>query len=137
MPSIVSIIDIAKTCHEANRAYCRSLGDFSQSSWQEAPEWQQKSIISGVCAIIRDPQITPEDSHQNWMKQKILDGWTYDVIKDITAKTHPCLLPYDKLPKEQKAKDFIFGAIVRSLMHFCIDINQAFKNNESKNSLFP
>jgi hypothetical protein len=30
--------DIAKVCHETNRAYCETLGDNSQPPWEEAPE---------------------------------------------------------------------------------------------------
>jgi len=29
-------MNIAKVCHEANRAYCESIGDNSQLSWEDA-----------------------------------------------------------------------------------------------------
>ncbi len=32
---------IAKVCHEANRAYCQTIGDNSQLAWEQAEEWQQ------------------------------------------------------------------------------------------------
>ena len=34
---------IARVCHEVNRAYCQALGDDSQPTWEEAPEWQRAS----------------------------------------------------------------------------------------------
>ena len=40
--------DIARICHEANAAYCLSLGDTSQTDWDNAPDWQKKSAINGV-----------------------------------------------------------------------------------------
>jgi hypothetical protein len=41
-------IDIARVCHEVNRAYCTSLGDESQLPWDSAPQWQKDSAINGV-----------------------------------------------------------------------------------------
>lgn len=41
----VAIEKIAACCHEANRAYCRGLGDDSQVSWFDAPVWQKKSAF--------------------------------------------------------------------------------------------
>jgi len=29
--------------------------------------------------------------------------------------THPCMMPFDSLPPEQKLKDYLFAEIVRSL----------------------
>ena len=43
-----NVNEIARVCHEANRAYCINLGDTSQSSWDEAPEWQRISANTGV-----------------------------------------------------------------------------------------
>jgi hypothetical protein len=43
------------------------------------------------------------------------DGWKYGPVKDPEKKEHPCFVPYDRLPTEQKAKDYIFGAVVKSL----------------------
>lgn len=38
----------ARAAHEVNRAYCIALGDTSQPSWDEAPEWQRESAKKGV-----------------------------------------------------------------------------------------
>lgn len=56
----------------------------------------------------------PEASHLSWMKQKLEEGWVYGEVKDPEAKTHPCLVPFDQLPREQQAKDFIFRAVVHA-----------------------
>ena len=39
---------IARVCHEVNRAYCQALGDMSQPTWADAPEWQRSSARMGV-----------------------------------------------------------------------------------------
>ena len=109
------IINIAKVCHEANKSYCETIGDFSQVSWDEAPQWQKDSAIIGVRFHLGDPNSKPEDSHVSWSKEKIEQGWIYGEVKDPEKKTHPCLVPYNKLPKEQQLKDHLFLSIVRSL----------------------
>lgn len=107
---------VARVCHEVNRAYCLSIGDASQPAWDDAPDWQRASAKTGVAAIINNPDTTPEQSHEGWLTQKREDGWTYGAIKDATAKTHPCFVPYAELPLEQRTKDYLFGAVVRALV---------------------
>jgi len=104
---------IAKVCHEANRAYCQCLGDNSQVPWKEAPNWQRVSAVSGVINALAGA--SPEASHENWLKDKLLDGWKYGEKKDSEARTHPCLVPYADLPEEQKLKDTLFVAVVNTL----------------------
>lgn len=106
----------AMTAHEVNRAYCASMGDSSQPTWKEAPQWQRDSAIAGVIAIQHNPDTTPEDSHKGWMAHKAKDGWAYGPVKDPDKKTHPCMVPYSELPPEQRAKDALFGAAVRAVL---------------------
>src|ERR1700741_5264223 len=96
---------IAVVCHEANRAYCVGLGDHSQVSWNEAPPWQKDSAIDGVRFIIANPAAHESAAHENWLALKRAEGWKYGPVKDAEAKTHPCFVPYDELPREQQLKD--------------------------------
>lgn len=106
----------ARAAHEANRAYCIAIGDFSQPHWEEAPSWAQDSARLGVQAIHDNPATTPEQSHQGWLAQKERDGWKYGPVKNPDAKEHPCFVPYAELPPHQQAKDAIFGTVVRSTL---------------------
>lgn len=108
MLSKMQIILIAIACHNANKAYCESIGDTSQLPWEEAPEWQRKSAINGVEFHLRTPNAKPEDSHNSWLKEKEADGWKYGPVKDVEKKEHPCFVPYEQLPQEQKFKDALF-----------------------------
>lgn len=107
---------IARVCHEVNRAYCQALGDTSQQPWSQAPRWQQESAIAGVLAIQGAPHTTPRESHEGWLAHKRADGWVYGPVKNPDLKQHPCLVPYDELPAEQRVKDHLFGAVVRALL---------------------
>lgn len=104
---------IARLAHEVNRAYCTALGDNSQLQWEEAPEWQRKSAIDGVGFHLCSSR-TPEQSHENWMKDKLADGWKYGPTKDPEKKEHPCMVPYGELPATQRTKDYLFKAVVET-----------------------
>lgn len=109
------VLTIARIAHEMNRAYCAAIGDHSQVSWDECPDWQKSSAIDGVEHLLRHPNAGPEGSHMNWMIHKQKEGWTWGPCKDPEKKQHPCMVPYLNLPPEQRIKDTIFHTIVREL----------------------
>lgn len=106
---------IASIAHGINLAYSASLGDHSHLPWEETSEELKKSIEYGVKLHLENPDTTPEQSHESWLAQKEKDGWVYGEIKDLENKTHPCILPYEQLPAEQKTKDYLFKAVVTLL----------------------
>ena len=108
--------EIAKVCHQANKAYCESIGDNSQVNWEDAPQWQKDSAIQGVEAKAKHHMIAPAQTHNLWMQNKLEDGWVYGDVKDAEKKIHPCLVPYDQLPPEQRTKDQLFLAIAGALL---------------------
>jgi hypothetical protein len=112
---MLAIEYIAKVCHEVNKAYCEAIGDHSQLSWEDAPEWQRSSVIEGVKFQFNNPDAHPSSSHESWLKQKEEDGWKYGEVKDPEKKEHPCFVPYEQLPTEQKAKDYLFKAVCSQL----------------------
>lgn len=109
------ILSIAHVCHEANRAWCISQGDFSQVEWENAEKWQRDSAIKGVEFRLNNPDAKHDAQHNAWMQDKINDGWGYGVTKDTEKKTHPCLVPFENLPLFQQKKDALFCAIVDAL----------------------
>lgn len=106
--------DIARVCHEVNKAYCESMGQVAKS-WEEAPEWQKSSAIKGVAYHLENPLSRPADSHEAWLKLKLKEGWRYGDLKNEEERTHPCILPYEKLPMREQTKDYLFIAVVRAL----------------------
>lgn len=108
---------VARVCHEANRAFCRSIGDASQPEWDDAPDWQRSSCVDGVKFRLLNPGAGPETSHENWSRVKLAEGWKYGPKKDPEKKEHHCLVPYDELPLEQRLKDHIFLGVVNAFMN--------------------
>lgn len=118
MELTTEIIDMAaRAAHEANRAYCVGIEDHSQLAWRDAPDWQRDSARKGVLAVFADPTMLPSAQHDSWLEEKRATGWAFGPVKNAEAKEHPCFVPYDDLPPEQKAKDAIFGAVVRGVLH--------------------
>lgn len=108
--------EAARIAHEVNRAYCQALGDDSQPAWKDAPNWQRESAFAGVQFHLDHPDASAAASHESWLAQKSADGWRYGPAKDPEAKTHPCFVPFDQLPREQQAKDHLFRAVVHAVL---------------------
>jgi len=108
--------NIAMMCHAVNRAYCEFNGDTSQVPWSQAPQWQRDSAIAGAKGICNGTITRPEESHESWLAVKNADGWSYGEVKDVDKKEHPCMVPYDQLPPEQRVKDHLFFAVVSSYL---------------------
>ena len=106
---------IAKVCHEANRAYCECLEDMSQKPWDEADEWQKESTIRGVEFRIKNPGLSARAQHEAWLEDKIEKGWKVGEVKDVVKKEHPCMVAYEQLSRAQQAQDALFMAIVNAL----------------------
>ena len=55
--------------------------------------------------ILDISEIIAKNTHENWAKNKLDDGWIYGKVLDEDKKTHPCLVEYEKLSEEDKDYD--------------------------------
>jgi len=108
-----TIDEIGRVCHEANRAYCIVNNDQALPEWDLLEESYRESTRIGVHAVLEGS--TPKESHQNWMKERLYQGWKFGPVLDRERKVHPNLIPYDELPVNQKIKDHLFVNIVKAL----------------------
>ena len=106
---------IAAVAYAVNAAYALSLGDESLPVWSEAPQEHRDRMLAGVQMHIDNPDTTPEQAHAKWLESMTAQGWTYGEVKDVEAKKHPCILPFNELPQAQRSKDSIFRAVVHAL----------------------
>jgi hypothetical protein len=115
-PPRYSAAQIAQVCHEANRglqAVHAVYGIPVAASWDEFPEDERAGVIAGVEHALGGA--SPDELHARWCEGKTADGWRYGPVKDNDAKTHPCLVAYDRLPVQQRDKDDLFAAVVDAL----------------------
>ena len=113
--NMLSNEQIARVCHESNRAYCLAIGDDTQKPWSEAEEWQRESAVNGVVYALANPDAPDSAQHDSWVQGKLDAGWKHGPVKDADLKTHPCIVPYDQLSIEQRRKDALFKAVVKAL----------------------
>jgi len=106
------VLQIARVCHEANRAYCETIGDSSEPSWKDTPEWKRQSatnvVMSHWAQLEKAQEPSPRHIHEARVKEKQETGWSYGAVKDESKKDHPCLVPYEELPETEKLKGHIF-----------------------------
>jgi len=43
--------------------------------------------------------------HEVWAETRIRQGWSYGAERNDALKQHPCLVPYEELPEEEKEYD--------------------------------
>ncbi len=107
---------IAAVAYEATRAYCQSMSDFSQVPYEEAPQWIKDSFVSGVKFYMDNPETGPDAAHEAWRRYQEAKGWEYGEIEDKNEKKHPCLVHFEDLPVERRAKDYIFKGIIQAFV---------------------
>lgn len=55
--------------------------------------------------IMQQIEYISENVHNAWSLEKISNGWKYGDTVNTDLKTHPSLIPYEKLSEEQKELD--------------------------------
>ncbi len=104
----------ASVAHEANRQYCISINDNSNVHWEKLSEEARRSAMSGASMVHSGNG--PIKLHESWLKFKKDHGWRYGPTKNEAMKTHPYMVSYDDLPKEQRFKYDLFIATVNAIM---------------------
>jgi len=93
--------------------------DLKESNRQQAEQIPEKLRVVGCeirPATSQKPtkrELTPDEmeilarmEHERWIKDKMAAGWTYaPPPRDDAKNTHPCLVPWEELPEEEKEKD--------------------------------
>lgn len=63
-----------------------------------------------LCSLVEE---LAQNYHDRWALERISQGWTYGERRNDTFKTHPCLVPYELLPEEEK--EYVRNASVNTL----------------------
>ncbi len=106
---------IARTVHAALREWAAAHGQADIPEWRHAPAWMHESTRESVRHALAHPGSGGRAQHDQWVQQKLADGWRHGPVKDPAAKTHPLIVPYDDLPDWERRKDALLNAIVRTL----------------------
>ena len=80
---------------EMNRDTCRRAAD----AWRAAP----------------DPEPFRRNEHERWLRFHLLYNWRCGPAKDEQKRTHPCMVPYDSLSREDQEKDDSAWQLIESV----------------------
>ena len=64
---------------------------------------QEEEEVGGF--LDKNLEVLARMEHDGWQEQKRKDGWTYGPVGQNDLLKHDLLIPYDRLPEEQKHKD--------------------------------
>ena len=71
-------------------------------------------------------ELIARNVHEVWAKSRMEQGWTYGTERSDLLKTHPCLIPYEKLPEEEKQYDRDTAVVtVKLLMKMGYNLSKA------------
>ena len=63
------------------------------------------SNIELPAELLKLAEAMARNVHEVWARTRIEQGWTYGPTRDDARKKHPCLIPYEELPEEEKDYD--------------------------------
>ncbi len=55
--------------------------------------------------IVELSEAIAKNVHEVWAASRMSEGWKHGDERNDTLKTHPCLIPYEELPEEEKDYD--------------------------------
>jgi hypothetical protein len=105
---------ITKLIYEAARKEAEwSKRPIIPEPWEDRDDMFKKQMVDVVRKYIESDKLaSPEEAHDSWMKAYLNMGWKYGEGRDTEKKTHPDLVPFYELPKDERDKDAIFLSLV-------------------------
>ena len=107
---------VAQICHEMNRRFSELNNLPVRPTWDELSNFDKEFFVQAVRGLKEDPNRSPALNHDQWCKAKLAQGWTYGPHQDEDRKTHPCLVLYNDLPRNQRVKDSLFITLVKGYL---------------------
>lgn len=107
------IIELILTVlHNAN-AVLKKLNNEKHEELADMEPARRASIKEAIKHALEN-DTSPEESHNKWLATQEALGYKYGIEIDRVNLLHPCMMPYENLPAEQKLKDDMFVAIIQS-----------------------
>ncbi len=95
--------DLTETYREANRGAADhiavKLASLGYIIPQDPSNWSQQVDLT------ENQELLAKLEHNRWYAERRLNGWQYGPKRDDNRKIHPCLVPYEQLPEQEKEKD--------------------------------
>lgn len=82
----------------------------------QLPDIARRRLFEAVDMIAGGQIESPQGLHENWLKDRYLDGWTYGEVLDREKKTSPLLKEWEDLEPHERIKSVISYDIASSLV---------------------
>ena len=69
------------------------------------PAPRDTSSVELPSRIAELTELLAKNTHENWARQRMDDGWRYGPRRDDGKKEHPSLVPYETLSEAEKEYD--------------------------------
>ena len=63
------------------------------------------SCIELSADLLEFIELLSKNTHEVWAQQRFVEGWQCGVKRNEAKKLHPCLVPYEDLPENEKEYD--------------------------------
>ena len=100
-----TLLDIAQECHAKNNELMMMNGEEQRGSWETLDRHTKFITLKSVIKALENPNLTAKEMHDEWMNNKIEDGWKFGDVKDAELKTHPLIIDFELMNDIDKMKD--------------------------------
>ena len=102
--------NLAEIIYEATRLEAKwSNRSIVPEKWNNRDDKFRTQFIDIIDKYMSQDNLpTPKEAHDSWVESYKQMGWKFGEKRDIKKKTHPDMVPFEKLPKDERDKDAIF-----------------------------
>ncbi len=108
----ITIEEAAMVINETLRGWRMAIGDEVIDTWADAAQAQRDIHIASIDWYMESPQSTAKAFHDQWRAWMYDNGWTWGEARDVEAKKHPLIVPWDDLPPLQQIKTRLCVAVM-------------------------
>lgn len=72
---------------------------------QYIPRPIDTSAVKLSTNLLELTELLAKNTHDIWAAKRLAEGWKYGATRNDERKEHPCLVPYEELPENEKEYD--------------------------------
>jgi len=111
----MKLAEVARMVHQTDKAYCESIGDYSNKNWEQAEPADKKRMEDIVQFYTDNPLAMDCSIHNVWIKAMVMDGWVKGDEFNPFTKTHPGIIKFEEIPFEQQVRATIIRRVIGTL----------------------
>lgn len=96
--------------YEAARLENKAAGrPINPEKWSKRDLKFRNNMVRAVAKQCGKDRITsPQKLHDAWVEAYEKMGWKYGPVRNVKLKTHPDMVPFEKLGRKEQEKDWVF-----------------------------